>query len=158
MISGSGNSTLNHLPDMFVGDMTISGHIGPGECRSVANSALIYPNPGLALTITEVENVTFQEPTPGKCYSKATVVNQTVTTSTTIATTTTVPVTTITTTTTAPVTTITTTKPTTVSTTSITTSSILTTSTPGECRSTFPSTFQIVVDNKPRSCNCVCEN
>ena len=71
MISGSGNSTLDHLPDMFVGDLSIPGHIGPGECRSTLGYGVIYPNPGPALTIVDVPGVILKPPTPGKCYAKA---------------------------------------------------------------------------------------
>ena len=70
-ITGSGTSTLDDLPDMFVGDMTIAGHIGPGECRSSAGYALDYPNPGNARTVTQVVNIPFKKPTGGKCYAKA---------------------------------------------------------------------------------------
>ena len=71
MITGSGNSTLDHLADMFVGDLTIAGHIGLGECRTTLGYAVVFPDPGAALTITEVPGVIFKEPTAGKCYAKA---------------------------------------------------------------------------------------
>jgi hypothetical protein len=71
MIAGSGTSTLDTFPDMFVGDMTIAGHIGPGECRSTSRAALEYPNPGEAITITEVQNIPFKKPSNGKCFAKA---------------------------------------------------------------------------------------
>lgn len=71
MITGSGNDTLDHLPDMFVGDVTIAGHIGPDECRTTLGYAVVFPDPGTALTITEVPGVIFKEPTAGKCYAKA---------------------------------------------------------------------------------------
>lgn len=71
MITGSGNSTLDDLPDMFVGDLTIPGHIGPDDCRTTLGFATVFPNPGAALTITEVEGVIFKDPTPGQCYSPA---------------------------------------------------------------------------------------
>jgi len=70
-INGSGTSTLDHLPDMFVGDMTIAGHIGAGECRSTAGFAIQYPNPGEAKTVTEVQSIPFKKPTGGKCVAKA---------------------------------------------------------------------------------------
>jgi hypothetical protein len=70
MIAGSGNDTLDHLPDMFVGDLTIAGHINQGECRTTLGYAVVFPDPGAALTITEVPGVIFKEPTPGKCYAK----------------------------------------------------------------------------------------
>ena len=70
-IEGSGKSTLDDLPDMFVGDMTLPGRIGPGECRSTARYAMEYPDPGEALTITRVRNIGFKKPTRGKCSSVA---------------------------------------------------------------------------------------
>jgi hypothetical protein len=70
MITGSGNYTLDHLPDMFVGDLTIAGHIGQDECRTTLGYAVVFPDPGAALTITEVPGVIFKKPTAGKCYAK----------------------------------------------------------------------------------------
>ncbi len=70
-ITGSGTSTLEHLPDMFVGDLTIAGHIGAGECRSSSRFAIEYPNPGEAKTVTEVQSIPFKKPTGGKCFAKA---------------------------------------------------------------------------------------
>lgn len=70
-IAGSGASKLDDLPDMFLGDMSIPGHIGAGECRSSGGYALEYPKPGAALTVTQVANVLFKKPTGGKCYAKA---------------------------------------------------------------------------------------
>jgi hypothetical protein len=69
-IAGSGTSTLDSLPDMFAGDLTVPGHIGPGECRSTAGYAIEYPNPGEAVTITEVQSIPFKKPTAGKCFAK----------------------------------------------------------------------------------------
>ncbi|CAF4819721.1 unnamed protein product [Rotaria sp. Silwood1] len=57
---------------MFIEDMTIAEHIEPGECRSTSRAALKYPNPGEAITITEVQGIPFKKSTAGKCYSKAT--------------------------------------------------------------------------------------
>ncbi|RPB15494.1 hypothetical protein P167DRAFT_465855, partial [Morchella conica CCBAS932] len=45
-ITGSGTSTLEDYPAMYVGDMNIPGQIATGECRSTAGTALLYPNPG----------------------------------------------------------------------------------------------------------------
>jgi len=70
-IAGSGTSTLDNLPDMFVGDMTLTGQIGAGECRSTAGYALEYPNPGAANTITPVQSIGFKKPTGGKCFATA---------------------------------------------------------------------------------------
>lgn len=70
MIVGSGNSTLDDLPDMYVGEMNIPGHIGAGECRSVSRAALVYPNPGPAVTVTEMPDIPFKEPTGGNCFAK----------------------------------------------------------------------------------------
>ena len=70
-IAGSGTSTLADLPDMFVGDMTIAGHIGSGECRSSAGYALEFLNPGNARTVSPVASISFKKPTDGKCYAKA---------------------------------------------------------------------------------------
>jgi hypothetical protein len=72
MIAGSGTSTLDHLPDMFVGDMTLTRHIGAGECRSTAGYALEYPDPGNAVTVTTVQSIGFKKPSSGKCYAKGT--------------------------------------------------------------------------------------
>jgi hypothetical protein len=82
-IVGSGTSVLDNLPDMFVGDMTLTGHIGPGECRSTSRFALEYPHPGEAKTIVEVQNIPFKKPTTGKCYTKASVTNSTTSASST---------------------------------------------------------------------------
>ena len=134
MISGSGTSTLDDLPDMFVGDMTISGHIGAGDCRSTSKTALVYPNPGEALTITEVEKIPFKEATPGNCFAKGQT-NQTTSASTPSS------VTTL------------------VSSSSSSTSTIRSsTTTTSECRNSFPTTFKILVGDKPKSCSCFCEN
>jgi len=76
-IAGSGTSTLDHLPDVFVGDMSIPGHIGAGECRSTAGVALEYHNPGEAVTMTKFDNIGFKKATGGKCYPKATKVGST---------------------------------------------------------------------------------
>ncbi len=76
-IAGTGASTLNNLPDMFVGDMTLTGHIGPGECRSTAGFALEFPKPGEATTITQVQSIGFKKPTGGKCFAKASISNNT---------------------------------------------------------------------------------
>ncbi|CAM4943883.1 unnamed protein product [Rotaria socialis] len=70
-IDGSGTSTLDDFPDMFVGDMSLTGHIGPGECRSTAGFSLEYPNPGRTLTSTKVDRISYKKPTNGKCYAKA---------------------------------------------------------------------------------------
>lgn len=69
-IDGSGTSMLNHLPDMFVGDMTLARRIGAGECRSTAGYALEYPDPGDAVTVTTVQSIGFKKPSRGKCYIK----------------------------------------------------------------------------------------
>lgn len=69
-ITGKGTSTLDDYPDMFVGDMTLPGQIGPGECRSTAGSALLFPNPGPTSRITETRDpkIPFKKPTGGKCF------------------------------------------------------------------------------------------
>jgi hypothetical protein len=66
-IEGSGSSTLNDLPDMFVGDLTKEGVVAENECRSTAGSALKYPNPGNAVTVKEVAGIPFASPTEGTC-------------------------------------------------------------------------------------------
>jgi hypothetical protein len=68
-ILGSGTSTLDDLPDMFVGDLSIAGHIGPGECRSTAGYSVQYPDPGPSVTTSN--RVPFKRATRGKCYAKA---------------------------------------------------------------------------------------
>ena len=70
-IAGSGTSTLENLPDMFVGDLTLTGQIGPRECRSFGGFAIEYPNPGEATTVTKVQGIQFKKPTAGKCFTKA---------------------------------------------------------------------------------------
>lgn len=75
MIGGSGISTLDDLPDMFVGDMTLTGHIGARECRSTAGYALEYPNPGEANTIVEMPSIKLKKATDGKCFAKIKVNN-----------------------------------------------------------------------------------
>jgi hypothetical protein len=72
LIAGSGTSTLDNLPDMYVGEMTLTGHIRAGECRSTAGYALVYPYPGEANTIVEVPSIGFKKPTGGNCFTKAT--------------------------------------------------------------------------------------
>lgn len=69
-ITGRGTSTLDSYPDMFVGDMDLPGHIGAGECRSTAGTALLFPNPGPSSRITETADpkIPFKKPTPGKCF------------------------------------------------------------------------------------------
>lgn len=79
-IDGSGTSTLDNFPEMFVGDMTLTGHIGTGECRSTAGFALEYPNPGRALTSTPVGGIGYKKPTNGKCYPKGSNPNMTIVT------------------------------------------------------------------------------
>ena len=74
-IEGSGTSTLDDLPDMFVGDMSIPGQIGAGECRSSMGAALEYPNPGAAVTTYKGSNIPFKKATGGKCFPKATKIN-----------------------------------------------------------------------------------
>jgi len=69
-IAGSGTSILNDLPDMFVGDMTLKGQIGAGECRSTAGYALEYPHPGPATTFVTFDNIGFKKPTGGKCFTR----------------------------------------------------------------------------------------
>ena len=70
MITGKGDSTLDHLPDMYLGEMNIPGHIRAGECRSSEGSALVYPNPGPAVTETGMPNIPFKKPTGGNCFAK----------------------------------------------------------------------------------------
>ena len=65
-------NALDNLPDMFVGDMTVTGHIGAGECRSTAGYALEYPNPGEANTIVEMSS------NGDKCFTKV-IVNKSTT-------------------------------------------------------------------------------
>ncbi|CAF4176298.1 unnamed protein product, partial [Rotaria magnacalcarata] len=76
-IDGPGASTLDDFPDMFVGDMSLTGHIGPGECRSTAGFSLEYPNSGRALTVTAVGRISFKKPTNGKCFAKASIESST---------------------------------------------------------------------------------
>lgn len=70
-ITGSGTSTLDDYPNMYVGEMNIPGQIATGECRSTAGTALLYPNPGPAdrVTVTPVAGIPFKAPTAGKCYA-----------------------------------------------------------------------------------------
>lgn len=70
-ITGKGTSTLGDYPDMFVGDMTLPGQIGMGECRSTAGAALLFPDPGPASRITEtkVPKIGFRKPTEGRCFA-----------------------------------------------------------------------------------------
>lgn len=70
MIVGSGNSTLDDRPDMYIGEMTIPGHIGPTECRSVSRAALVYPNPGPDVTEIEMPQIPFKGPSGGNCFAK----------------------------------------------------------------------------------------
>lgn len=132
MIEGSGTNTLDDFPDMFVGDMTIAGHIGPGECRSSSRAALEYPNPGKALTISEVQNIPFKKPTDGKCYSKATVSNSTVTTMPTTTVTSAMPLTSI-------------------------TSVEQTTVTDSKCENPPPQVISVVVNDSMYPCTCLCQ-
>lgn len=118
-IAGSGTSTLDHLPDVFVGDMSIPGHIGAGECRSTAGVALEYHNPGEAVTVTKFDNIGFKKATGGKCYPKASKVGNT--TANPLSPTTNKPTTTIKGTTAKPTTTVKTSPTTTVKATSPTT-------------------------------------
>lgn len=76
-ITGSGTSTLNDLPDMFVGDMTLPGQIGAGQCRSYSGNAIEFPNPGTAKTITSMPSIGFKKPTGGNCFAKRSSNNQT---------------------------------------------------------------------------------
>ncbi|CAF2514077.1 unnamed protein product [Rotaria sp. Silwood2] len=138
MIEGTGTSTLDNFPDMFVGDMTVAGHIGPGECRSTSRVALEYPNPGEAITITEVQGIPFKKPTGGKCYSKATINTSTMAASSTTTTTTTTTET---------------------STLSIS-STVSTTGNPdgdSKCDKPLPAVLNLVVNDATYPCTCVCE-
>ena len=67
-VTGSGASKLEGNEDMFVGNMNLPGRIKTGECRSKAGLALVYPNPGPAITITPVSGIPFGHPTSGACY------------------------------------------------------------------------------------------
>lgn len=69
-ITGNGDSTLDDFPDMYVGDMTLPGQIPDGACRSTAGTALQYPNPGTALTVTTVQGIPFKLPSDGQCFIK----------------------------------------------------------------------------------------
>ncbi|CAF1182306.1 unnamed protein product [Rotaria magnacalcarata] len=134
MIDGSGASMLEDFPDMFVGDMSIAGHIGPGECRSSSRTALEYPNPGNSITIDEVPSIPFKKPTAGKCYSKATVNNATMTTLSTTVTSTL-----------------------TSSSSSSTVSTAQTTDTDAKCENPTPTVFSLVVNDANYPCTCTCE-
>lgn len=70
-ITGSGTSTLDDFPNMYVGEMNIPGQIATGECRSTAGTAMLYPNPGPAdrITVTEVAGIPFKLPTTGRCFA-----------------------------------------------------------------------------------------
>lgn len=70
-ITGSGTSTLDDYPNMYVGEMNIPGQIATGECRSTAGTALLYPNPGPAdrVTVSEVAGIPFKAPTSGNCFA-----------------------------------------------------------------------------------------
>ncbi|CAF1688504.1 unnamed protein product, partial [Adineta ricciae] len=76
-ITGSGTSTLYDLPDMFVGDMTLPGQIGAGQCRSYSGHAIEFPNPGTAKTVTSMPSIGFKKPTDGNCFAKRSSNNQT---------------------------------------------------------------------------------
>lgn len=69
-ITGSGTSTLDDLPDMFVDDMTLNGQIGVGECRSTSGYTIEYPFPGPSTTFTTFDNIAFKKPTNGNCLTK----------------------------------------------------------------------------------------
>lgn len=70
-IAGTGTNTLTDYPNMYVGEMNIPGQINPGECRSTAGTALLYPNPGPAdrVTQTTVQGIPFKAPTGGNCFA-----------------------------------------------------------------------------------------
>ena len=70
-ITGSGTSTLDSFPDMFLGEMQIAGGPGPGQCSSTAMTALEYPDPGSNNCVTkdEVPGIPFKSPTPGNCHA-----------------------------------------------------------------------------------------
>ncbi|KAL0636935.1 hypothetical protein Q9L58_004037 [Maublancomyces gigas] len=70
-ITGSGTSTLDDYPNMYVGEMNIPGQIATGECRSTAGTALVYPDPGPAdrVTVSEVAGIPFKAPTKGNCFA-----------------------------------------------------------------------------------------
>lgn len=70
-ITGTGTSTLDDYPNMYVGEMNIPGQIASGECRSTAGTALLYPNPGPAdrVTVTPVAGIPFKAPTGGNCFA-----------------------------------------------------------------------------------------
>lgn len=70
-ITGSGTSTLDDYPNMYVGEMNIPGQIATGECRSTAGTALVYPDPGPAdrVTVSEVVGIPFKAPTKGNCFA-----------------------------------------------------------------------------------------
>lgn len=76
-ITGSGTSTLDDLPDMYVGDLNLPGQIGAGQCRSYSGHAIEFPNPGTAKTMTSVSGIGFKKPTDGNCFAKRSNNNQT---------------------------------------------------------------------------------
>ncbi|CCX34395.1 hypothetical protein FPQ18DRAFT_275336 [Pyronema domesticum] len=67
-ITGSGTSTLQDAPDMFLGDMSI-GQIKAGECRSTAGSNVEYPNPGPNPIKDTTSGIPFKAPTAGQCFA-----------------------------------------------------------------------------------------
>lgn len=70
-ITGTGTSTLDDYPNMYVGEMNIPGQIATGECRSTAGTALLYPNPGPAdrVTTSPVDGIPFKGPSGGNCFA-----------------------------------------------------------------------------------------
>lgn len=60
-IEGSGTSTLNDLPDMWVGDL-VTGGITSSMCLSTQQYFFVYPNPGKSITKT-TESGDFKGPT-----------------------------------------------------------------------------------------------
>jgi len=68
-IEGSGTDRLQGLPDMYLGEMQIQGHIATGECASTPGTALEYPNPGENVTKDLVQGISLKRPTEGKCFA-----------------------------------------------------------------------------------------
>jgi hypothetical protein len=68
VIEEGGTNTLDDYPDLWVGDMTIPGHIETDQCASDYGTQIDYPNPGNRVTRKAVAGIPFKKPTGGKCY------------------------------------------------------------------------------------------
>ncbi|KAL7273188.1 hypothetical protein RUND412_003964 [Rhizina undulata] len=68
-IAGSGTSTLNDFPDMFLGDLNIPGQISTGQCRSQYGHNIQYPHPGNFVTIADTPGIPSGLPSDGNCVA-----------------------------------------------------------------------------------------